>query len=281
MIIFVAGTGYVSKKAAEDLLVDFIVDRYDAADVTFVLPSYLTGDGLRNVKEAIDSVNRLTWPEDFEGTFWNVTRVKKSVMLSTTTAVEDEGCIFMVVDAESEPAMVKEMAGRKVPVFDLAKGLFPVQLPDSSPAVPEMPLDGAESHTESLTLPLGYEETGNAQNRSESRPGGSSTKTDMPGLTARQRKEVEEIVQGMIAISRPDLHPVYMKDKDDLITVTEPLKCDSLTDDSDVIDDFAEQVSGLVKYYKSKTGKMRKAGKSKSRPGEEEVWLSSEQEKTL
>lgn len=286
MLIFVAGTGYVSKKAAEDLLIDFIVERYDAADVTFVLPSYLTGDGLRNVKEAIDSINRLTWPDDLniEGTYWNLVRYKKSMMLGVNLEAGNAGYepeLFMVIDAESEPAMVAEMIKRKVPVYDLSKGLFPVQVPDSSPAGPDMPLDGPESHGDSPTLPLGYEEMGDAEIGSESRMEANNT---LQGLNDRQRREVEEIVQGIIAINRPDLHPVYVQDsvEPDIDAAEEEVANEVFNTpgeprSQEVFEEFTK-----TKYYKHpKTGKMRKAGKSKARPGEEEAWLTAGQEAAL
>jgi hypothetical protein len=228
---------------------------------------------LKNVKEAIDSINRLTWPEDFDGgTFWKLVRYKKSVMFSTHLDSEVKDCIFMVLDSGSEITAVEEMTAQGIPVYDLSKGLFPVLSPVSS----QMPPAGAENDAEALLLPLGCDETGKGSKPSEaiSEPPESMSVSSV--FTPEQRKEIEEIVQGIIAINRQDLHPVYVQDS------AGPDMGPDMDAAEEAVADEVHSTEGKTRYYRqARTGKMRKAGKSKARPGEEETWLTPEQETSL
>lgn len=283
MIIYVTGAGYVSRRAAEDLLTDFVLDGLHESNVTFVLPSYISDEGLKNVKAAVDTVNRVVWPDDgsIEGVFWKMTRVKKTDMPGMFTDDADDK-ILMVLDASSVPEMVKLADACGIKVYDLSKGLFPVSPDSPSTSEAQMPLDEAESDAEALLLPLGYDVTPENPEPSQAISAPPEDKSQSV-FTSEQREEIERIVQGIIAINRPDLHPVYKTGSAEPdIDAAEESVADELfakpgePRSTEVFEEFTK-----VRYYRSKTGKMRKANKSKARPGEEETWLTAEQEAAL
>jgi hypothetical protein len=260
MIILVAGSGYVSKKAAEDLLIDFIIEGYEYQDVTFMFPSYITSDGLKNVKAAVDDINKTVYQGDLDGQlYWNTIRVKKHELGYKFVEHDGEPKLVLVLDAVSEKDLLVELNPHVNGIFDLTKGLWPVAVKSDGSVDAEVPLSVAESHAEGQTLDPWYDEVVVAEIGSESRREAIDT---LQGLNDRQRREVEEIV---LRIGREELHPVYVQDN------VEP--------DLDAAEEaVAAQVFGdKTAYYKSKTGKLRRVGKSKARPGEELVYLKPEE----
>jgi hypothetical protein len=131
-------------------------------------------------------------------------------------------------------------------VFDLCRGLFPVTQADLESEDAEMPLDGPEINADGLSGNLGMITHG-----TDSEPYDGSE-----GLT---KKEIEEIVAGYIQVHEQKFHgaPVESVMQEDVAKPEMP-------------------EPGWVRCYKSKTGRIRKAGRSKMKPGETEILVDPE-----
>src|SRR5258708_21878592 len=127
MIILVVGSGYVSKKAAEDLMIDFIIEGYEYQDVTFMFPSYITSEGLKNVKAAVDDINKTVYQGDLDGQlYWNPIRVKRGEIQGKFLSHAEEPKLVLVLVADSEKDLLAELNPHVNGIFDLTKGLWPV-----------------------------------------------------------------------------------------------------------------------------------------------------------
>ena len=152
----------------------------------------------------------------------------------------------LTLDAE-ETDLLHQIASAQIPVFDLSRALFSYLPPDGSETA-------VEARTES---DMGDDEAGVTED-------GRIDLTDL-GLSAYQQGEVERRLHHAIRV-RENLHPT---------TYTNGTR--------DFPDPMPETVSTVegTKYYRNKSGKIRKAGKSKARPGETLVVLSDDELESL
>jgi hypothetical protein len=277
MLICITGAGYVSKKAAEDLIRDFI-SIPDPGPVTFMLPSYMTTDGLRNVRDVVKDMDHV------------VVSYKKSVMPEMFRTYADRHKAVFILDADTDRDFLEESGAELM--YDLSRGLFPVAPPVAQ---------------DSLHMALGATET-DEQVRSGviARTGEYDTLeslTELPedsiprwlrNQDLDQLRQLETEVRHAVHIREQGLHPVYtgykngtkfhsreMEEAGAELTVNmEPLYQD-VPATAGTVEALAHTVEmsqqETVKYWKSKAGKYRKAGKSKSRPGETEIWLTQEE----
>lgn len=136
-----------------------------------------------------------------------------------------------------------------VPVYDLARGLYPSM---------RMPLDGAQSHAEALSGegwcdPLGDQ---SESLRIDLRAGDE--------MTLEGPRELEKDVHHAIRIREQQMHQTYVNGiKEEVEEV--------------LISGEAVNETEKIKYYKSPRGNLRPANKSKARPKETEVWLTPEE----
>lgn len=270
MLICITGAGYVSKKAAEDLIRDFI-SIPDPGPVTFMLPSYMTTDGLRNVRDVVKDMDHV------------VVSYKKSVMPEMFKAYADRHKAVFILDADTDRDFLEESGAELA--YDLSRGLFPVAPPVAQ---------------DSLHTALGATETDEQlQSGVIAHTGeydGSESLTALPedsiprwlrNQDLDQLRQLETEVRHAVHIREQNMHPVYTEYKNgakfhsremgvqvqDIAVQTEPIYQDVPVTTGTV--EIPQQET--VKYWKSKTGKYRKAGKSKSRPGETEIWLTQEE----
>lgn len=269
MIICIVGQGYVSRKAAEDLLTDYIsVYESQGEVVHYLFPSYLTTDGLRNAYQFV---------KDKE----NVIRAKRGELLSSFLHHEEEPKILMVLDADTEREFVRS-SGRNVSgIYDLSKGLYPVPLADGTLIGSRMPLDGPVSHVDGLEPSPEYDPVARAESVSAALPeplrGIWDKVIKVGGLSNAQLHEIKEIFMVHVRVSEQDMHPVYING-----TGTTPEELNEIIDEELEKIKQEDQVPDkdcikTVKYWKSKRGNYRKAGNSKPRPGEIEVSLTEDE----
>jgi hypothetical protein len=274
MIICILGSGYVSKKAAQDLIEDFI-EGYDPGPVTFMIPSYIASDGLKNVRDAVKEMNHV------------IVSYKRSVLPEMFRAYQDSSKAVFILDADTDREFLRS-AGTDL-IYDLSKGLYPVSLAAEGDSTSQMPLDGSVSHAETRTGPVRYDGKGQKENGSESltEPYRAilQSVTDLGSFSDDQLRRLKEIIMVHIKVHEKDMHPVYEtsvtgeKPEDvlpgfasaslssaskEMVTATEAMYC-------------SDTLADTVKYWKSKRGKFRKAGNSKPRPGETEVFLTEEE----
>lgn len=289
MLICITGAGYVSKKAAEDLIRDFI-SIPDPGPVTFMLPSYMTTDGLRNVRDVVKGMDHV------------IVSYKRSVMPEMFRTYQDSHKVVFVLDADSDRQFLIDSDVREL-AYDLSRGLYPVSRALEQSTAPQMALDGSESDAAGFSGEVRYDYLGETLSASDLLTE-LSTDEDIiranwlryfDKCTLEELKGLEEEVRHAVHVREKNMHPVYTQyenglkvpvtDGDsavaavvhakeefrssameehgqDLVTVTEPMICN---------------VNDSTRYWKSKAGKYRKAGKSKSRPGETEIWLTQEE----
>jgi hypothetical protein len=151
-----------------------------------------------------------------------------------------------------EQDLINQILAADIPVYDLARGMFP-----------RMPLDGAESQAETTGAPDPSPSKG-----SESEHGA----IDYSGLdlTTDQIVEIEKRIMATIRIR--ETHNLHY---------TNAIPDNATRKEEEV--EIPEIIKGIVegperqKYWQSKGGKIRLARKSKPRPGETEVYLTQEE----
>lgn len=271
MLICILGSGYVSRKAAEDLIEDYISAHNDP--VTIMMPSYATTDGMRNVKEAVAN-----------STVSRVEKYKRTelvdVFLTQPLIHEDDSNarrVLMVLDPYTEPEIVDRCLDARVEVADLTRGLFfseAMWKARDTEVTSEHPLYGSESQSETLSGSPSYDGLGKDSETSDSLSE-LYMKEDIiradwlkyfDSCSLEQLKGIEEELRNAIYV-REQANPVPyengLKVRED--TGPEPIS---------TLGDAGEK--NTIKYWKSKTGRLRKAGRSKPKPGETEVFLTED-----
>jgi hypothetical protein len=279
MLICITGAGYVSKKAAEDLIRDFI-SIPDPGPVTFMLPSYMTTDGLRNVRDVVKDMDHV------------VVSYKKSVMPEMFRTYADRHKAVFILDADTDRDFLEESGAELM--YDLSRGLFPV-----APPVAQDSLHTALGATETDEQVRSgvIDRTGEydtLESLTELPVADADWVTRIDTMSYEQLRGLEEAVRHAVHIREQNMHPVYtgykngtkfhsreMEEAGAELTVNmEPLYQD-VPATAGTVEALAHTVEmsqqETVKYWKSKAGKYRKAGKSKSRPGETEIWLTQEE----
>lgn len=153
----------------------------------------------------------------------------------------------LILDDE-EADLLSQIASADIPVYDLTRGLYPY-----------VPLEGSESHAEAVS----------SSGTGDDNPATGETPTiDLSGLglTAHQQGEIEKRIMSTIRV-REQFSASY----------TNGVRERQQDENEEAVAAEVFSTDGKTKYYKSKTGKLRKAGKSKARPGETETWLTDEQ----
>lgn len=237
LAVVITGDADITYENAKVLLDDFLPE-----NCRVLVPNYVTAQGMKNV---------IKWLEDYGVPF---ERVKSDKLGATLHELEASRKAVLILGAEYVPE------NTMYPLYDLSRALFML----SAGNEPQMPLDGPESHAETVSdVPDGSVRVEDSEPHSDSQ---SLALDQLEGLNERQRREVEEIIMtfvrtrefGWTVQETPDPQPVIK------LAAPEP-----------------EMVDGKIKYYVNKSGKYRKAGNSKPRPGETEAWLTQEEADAL
>jgi hypothetical protein len=252
LAIALAGSGSITEKNAEALLNDFIGTPAEFRSV--VVPNYITKEQ-EGLRIALDIIENGPWSAD-------IIRVRKSMLLEKLKEQPAESYVLIIVGTDGYEELVDDARDQGIMVLDLCKALM--QVADWTQMAP----DGSESHAESLTEVPEGEHLGIRENRSESRVDTTGScvvelwpVNEMTGMT---KEEVEKIMAAMIAVHETRYHNGV---KMDLIPAVDEPELKPVLPSPEV-------ELPQPNAYRSKTGKLRKMGRSKARPGETEVHLS-------
>lgn len=278
MLICITGSGYVSKKAAQDLITDFI-EGYNPDRVTFMLPSYLIADGIKNVRDVVKDTDHV------------IVSYKRTVMPEMFRTYQDSHKVVFILDADTDREFLVDSDVREL-AYDLSRGLYP--------AAPSLAQD-------TLCMAPGATETDEqVQSGMNPYPYGLSASDLLTELstdediiranwiryfdkcTLNELKGLEEEVRHAVHVRERDMHPVYTQYQNGLKINGTEATAEELDEELGTVPVSAGTVEAMihsaevsqhetVKYWKSKTGKYRKAGRSKSRPGETEIFLNQEE----
>lgn len=112
MIVEISGSGDVTERMARDLIGDFV-----PADSHVYLADSWAAAGMDNVYDAL-----LDLKQD-----------KYYLLWGKEDGDQDAIEVLIVLDAESEPRLVKSYQEDGKPVYDLCRGLYPVAAPETAP----------------------------------------------------------------------------------------------------------------------------------------------------
>lgn len=256
LAVAICGNGDVTYANASQLLDDYL-----PADCLVYVPNYGNSDGMKQVIKFLDTVGQ---PYD---------KVRRSEL---TGKIERSGVArkeIIVLGSDGLEDLIDFAVRNEWKVSDLTRGLF-------DPAVvsltgTQMPLDGSESNAETITEAMGDTGTGLTQNEAQGSPRLSHDliNTLPPYVT---RSEMEEYVRQIMTTHETHFHGTGSarpdQDKGDLIPADAS---------SEVTGPASAEVPDGVKCYKNKKGTIRKAGKTKARPGETVVYLTAEESDAL
>lgn len=188
--------------------------------------------------------NVLKWLNDYGVSYERVKRDRIVDVLGETIGL----AALIVIGTEGLEDEIKRAYLMGIPVYDLAAALWAVPDPTEEP---QLPLYEPESHAD----------------RTESSSGTSVRVPDDHGLESfsepQGRTWTEREIKSLVMTI---LHSEFNWEP----TASQPVSYLQ----GEAYDKVTEEG---VKYYKSKTGKYRKAGRSKARTGETEVYLSQEE----
>lgn len=161
---------------------------------------------------------------------------------------------------DNDAAIAQRLVRQGLPVYDLSRGLYPVALDTPYAAL------GSTETAEQVQGGVITSTGGVAVSPLILEPYGGIDLSDL-GLSQTQQAEIEKrIMHHAIRIREKGIHPVYTEYEDGLRkTELHP------------VDESEDSEDDKIRCYKSKTGKIRKAGRSKARPGENEVFLTEEE----
>lgn len=243
--VAIVGDGDTSYENARDLLDDRIPEGCQV-----YIPSYIKGPGLKNVHR---------WLNDYDVSYERVPKDKLIDRLRQTAGLP----ALIVVGTEGLESEISQSCRLGIPVYDLSKALWAVPDPVNEH---QMPLGEPESHAETTKSgpDISVRVTKDLALATVSEP--RSQEILDPSMLSEMlvtRSEVEEIVRAAILHHEENWHSPPL------------IKVDPV-EEIDVTKDSSHPI-GNIKYYKSKTGKYRKAGRSKARPGEVEAWLTEDE----
>lgn len=175
-----------------------------------------------------------------------------------------------IITSDTEQAVINSLRLAEIPVYDLSKGLYPVL----------GEIQAAEMAVEPRTQTGWYDQmqTGVEDASVALRAVESLSLSELLKLE-QDLKNLEETVHHAVRIKEGKMHQVYVngvkKMDDDEVKELLGLVPIGNSDTGD----FTHFTSGpeKIRCYRSKRGIIRKAGKSKPRPGEEEVYLTQEE----
>lgn len=242
LVVAITGTGDITYNNAEALLDDYLpID-----DVLVYVPSYITSDGLKVVVQWLKDANI------------KVERVKKDLMSSFLLGNSDyQDKSLIVLGVEDSEEIIQEVLEEQCAVYDLTRGLYRVSEAD-------LPLDGSVSHAESLTGEAGT-------------PVGSGNDLGLDLLTETQggyplAMDINDVVRDLVR------RVVRLEQEINWEHTANPrMPVPTETPVQDVLEELLEERQNKTKYYQNGKGKIRKAGRSRIKPGEKEVWLSDEE----
>lgn len=260
LAVAICGNGDITYVNASQLLDDYL-----PANCLVYVPNYGNSDGMKQVIKFLDAVNQ---PYD---------KVRKSEL---TGRIERSGVTrkeIIVLGSDGVEDLIGFANENGWKVSDLTRGLFdPVCVPSSDSQVP---LDGSESNAETIAEAMGDTGTGMTQDEAQ---GSLELSHDLvstlpPYVT---RTEMEEYVRQIITTHEMHFHGTGTKGN--------PVSLDAgseVTEEKAAEDIYREAVPEPdpdgVKCYKNKKGTIRKAGKTKARPGETVVYLNRDEVSAL
>jgi hypothetical protein len=240
MVAVIAGTEYVYYDSVEAELDDFL----PVKSIVFI-PDYPDGT-VPPMSEAVVK----KWMDFADQDYLEA---DPNMIMMQAIAYEPAAEHVLIVMGTGDRETIEYAFSRGWDVFDLTRGLFPVTQEDLEAEDAEMPLDGPEINADSLAG-----ESGMITHGTGSEPyNGSESHT-------WSREEIEKMMSGYIQVHEAKFHGVP----------SESVILEGITDMS-AVPEMAEPVK--IRCYKSKTGKIRKAGRSKMKPGETEVFLTDEE----
>jgi hypothetical protein len=242
----IIGNGETTLNNAADLLNDYL-----AADAYMYVPSYITSDGLKVVVQ---------WLKEQE---YPVERVKRHLLSSYLSGDPTRSSILITLGIQGSEDVILECMEDNIPVLDLTRGLYRV-------SKDEIASDGSVSEPKTVS-------------------GDSGTSVPptkdlvLESLTEPQIGDDRETVERWI------LDKIKQLDKE-VKTLTGIVKSNETNwEPSPVPESIQEQINAEVdsdrtdttRYYVNGKGKHRKAGRSKIKSGEREVWLTEDEIESL
>lgn len=255
LAVAILGTADSTYNNASDLL-----DDYFPESTIVYLPSYISSEctGLRVTFD---------WLKDADIEY---VRIKRSQLLERLTTTEAKKFAVIVVGVEGSEDIIISSMSSGIPVFDLTRGLYSVTAAD-------MALGGSVTNAETLSDGPGIT-TGAGKDLgldSLTEPQGDYLPdTPLDDVIRDLVKRVSNLEKQMtserahVAVGESGWEPSPA----DILDAAEELVAEErFAQTKEVVDD------SRTKYYKSARGKLRRAGKSKARPGETEVWLTDDE----
>lgn len=221
----------------EETNLDALLDDFLPADALVIIPSYIQSPGLKKV---------LTWLVDNNQPY---ERIKKDLVISRLESTYESDNVketsVIVVGTEGLEEDLEYFHKYGVPVYDLTRGLFAVEPPD-----------GSVSDSEPLTqAPVGEARV----DTSLSLEGIVELHTETLDMILDRIERLEKMV-GVVAVNESGFTPAPDTMEEVLMEML-----------------VQQSTKGKTKYYRNESGKLRKAGRSKARPGETEVFLTEEE----
>lgn len=204
------------------------------------IPSYINSGGMKNVWKFLQDENI------------HYERVKKSNLIETLEQTETKIRQLVILNSDGIENEISHCLQAKIPVFDLTRGLYQVT---------EVPLPEAGSDSEAIE-------------QQDAAPVPPEKDLALGSVLARLEK-IEQDAHEVIRKVR-DMHAQILTGEANWEPLQEP---ETGMTGMDVIkmDPGLSEAAGLTPYWKSKRGNLRKAGKSKARPGETLVHLTQEE----
>jgi hypothetical protein len=254
LVAAITGSGDITENNASALLDDYLPE-----DVLVYVPSYMTSDGMRVVVQWLKSANI------------NIERVKKPLMSSFLLAnSEADERVLIVLGVSGSEDIILECIEESVPVLDLTRGLFQVTREEASET--EMPLSEPESDGETLSpapgTPMIPRDAKVLESLTEPQPGITSESEALVWAVEEVKKLRKEVSTLRAAAVSGEVNWEPSPQSDPSIA----------TGAGFAIGDSTE---GKIRCYQNGKNKVRKAGRSKIKPGEKEVWLTEEEFESL
>ena len=239
LAVAIIGSGEISYNAATELLDDYLTE-----DSWVLIPSYINSKGLKIVHDWLNEAN-----VPYE-------RVNRKEIIIDLVNEPAKKTILIVIGTEGMDAEIAKAFEHHIEVLDLTAGLYPL----SSDA--ELALHGPVSAVETRSQEVGTSALPNPQTS-------LIDYADASGNNDRVR-ELERRIEQLEAMMHPRINSSETGWEPDIPLPVSAKKEAAITGTEDI----AELTAA---YYKSKRGKLRKAGRSKARPGEELVHLTQEE----
>jgi hypothetical protein len=178
----------------------------------------------------------------------NIERVKKHLLSSYLLGNPEPDKSLIVLGVEGSEEIIQEVMSEDVAVYDLTRGLYRVSESEIPLSVPE---SDVETRTGESGTPVGSGDDLGLESLTEPQP-------DLQERVARLERKLTEIESRInwehTANPRMPVAPEPSQEKE-----------------------LDAEREGTVKYFQNGKGKVRKAGRSRIKPGEKEVWLTEDE----